>query len=238
MNLVAIGNWVFRVRNYLFPIAVVLAFLPGPTLFSNSIRAVVIGFCVATLGQLIRAATIGFKYIIRGGRNRRVYAEDLVTDGIYSHTRNPMYVGNLLILAGIAVASNSWLCVALMLALFPFAYAAIVAAEEHYLAEKFGRPYEAYCADVPRWFPRLRGLGTTLSGMEFHWRRLIVKEYGTPFGWISIIAAAGLIDLWPVDEGAAERLAAAEVLVGVVLVTAALWLVARILKKTQLLVGD
>src|SRR5215470_13448739 len=35
MNLVAIGNWVFRVRNYLFPIAVALAFLPGPTLFSN-----------------------------------------------------------------------------------------------------------------------------------------------------------------------------------------------------------
>ena len=237
MSLVAVGNWLFRNRNVLFPLAIALALLPGPTLFPASIQAVAVGFCVAALGQAIRAGTIGFKYIIRGGRNRRVYAEDLVTDGIYGHTRNPMYVGNLLILSGIAIASNSWLCLALSMALFTFAYVAIVAAEEQYLVGKFGSAFEAYCADVPRWLPRLRGLRATLSEGEFHWKRVIVKEYGTPFGWVSAIAIIGLVRLWPLGEDGARRQAAV-VLVSVMAVTAGLWLIARVLKKTRLLVGD
>jgi len=237
VNLVAAGNWLFRTRDFLFPVAIALALVPGPTLFEAPMRAVAAGFCVAALGQAIRACTIGLRYIIRGGRNRRVYAEDLVTDGLFGHTRNPMYVGNLLILAGIAIASNSWLCVVLSLALFTFVYVAIVAAEEQYLVGKFGPAYEAYCADVPRWLPRLRGLGATLSGAEFHWKRVIVKEYGTPFGWIAAIAIIGLVRLWPLGEDGARR-QAAEVLVGLVVVTAVLWLIARVLKKTRILVGD
>jgi protein-S-isoprenylcysteine O-methyltransferase Ste14 len=237
MNLVAAGNWLFRTRNYLFPVAIALALLPGPTLFESPMRAVAAGFCVAALGQAIRACTIGLRYIIRGGRNQRVYAEDLVTDGVFSHTRNPMYVGNLLILAGIAIASNSWLCVVLSLALFTFVYVAIVAAEEQYLVDKFGPAYTAYCADVPRWLPRLRGLGATLSGAEFHWKRVIVKEYGTPFGWVSAIALIGLVRLWPFGPDGAHRLAAV-MLVSVMAATAGLWLIARVLKKTRILVGD
>jgi protein-S-isoprenylcysteine O-methyltransferase Ste14 len=237
VSLVAVGNWLFRTRDFLFPLAIALAFVPGPTLFSDPVRATALGFCVAAVGQIVRVGTIGFRYVIRGGRNRRVYAEDLVTDGIYGHTRNPMYVGNLLILAGIAIASNSWICLLVSLAVFTFVYVAIVAAEEHYLLGKFGPAYGAYCADVPRWLPRLRGLRAALSSMEFHWKRVVVKEYGTPFGWISAIAILGLIRLWPLGEDGARRLAA-ELLVALILVTAALWLVARILKKTQRLVGD
>lgn len=237
MSLAAIGNWVFRTRDFLFPVAFALALLPGPALFAAPTRAVAIGFGIAALGQAILVGTIGFKYIVRGGRDRRVYAEDLVTDGIYGHTRNPMYLGNLLILAGIAVASNSWICLVAAVALFAFAYAAVVAAEEQYLLGKFGPAYAAYCRDVPRWVPRLRGLGATLSEGEFHWRRVVVKEYGTPFGWISAIAVIGLVRLWPAREDGASRLAA-EVLAAVLAVTAGLWLVARVLKKTRILVGD
>lgn len=237
MSLVAVGNRLFRIRNALFPLAMVLAFLPGPALFATPIRAVAAGFCVAALGQAIRVGTIGFKYIIRGGQNGRVYAEDLVTDGIYGHTRNPMYVGNLLIFAGVAIAANSAVCLAASLALFTFAYVAIVAAEERYLGDKFGPAYAAYCSDVPRWLPRLRGFGATLSGMEFHWRRVIAKEYGTPFGWIFAIGVIGLVRLWPLGEDGSHRLAA-EVLVSVMAVTAALWLLARVLKKKRVLVGD
>jgi hypothetical protein len=116
-------------------------------------------------------------------------------------------------------------------------YVSIVGAEEHYLRDRFGPAFDAYCADVPRWLPRLRGLPATLSSMEFHWKRVIVKEYGTPFGWISAIVIIGLIGLWPLGEDASRR-AAAELLLALILVAAALWLVARILKKTQRLVGD
>jgi protein-S-isoprenylcysteine O-methyltransferase Ste14 len=237
VSLVAVGNWLFRTRDFLFPLAIALAFVPSPTVFSDPVLAIALGLCVAAVGQVVRAGTIGFRYIIRGGRNRRVYAEDLVTDGIFGHTRNPMYVGNLLILAGIAVASNSWICLVASVAVFTLVYVAIVAAEEHYLRDKFGPAYDAYCADVPRWLPRLRGLGATLSGMEFHWKRVVVKEYGTPFGWVSAIAVLGLIRLWPLGEDGTRRVAG-ELLAALVLVTAAFWLVARILKKTQRLVGD
>ena len=109
--LVGLGNFFFRYRNLLVPLAFALVLLPGPRIFDDPYLPLIAGAGIALLGQIVRAMTIGLKYIVRGGRNRRVYAEDLVTDGIYSHTRNPMYVGNLLILAGLAVASNSWIVV-------------------------------------------------------------------------------------------------------------------------------
>ena len=52
-----------------------------------------LGVFVSFLGLGVRAATIGFEYVVRGGRNRQVYADHLVQGGIYAHTRNPMYLG-------------------------------------------------------------------------------------------------------------------------------------------------
>ena len=108
--MVRIGNFLFRFRNGLFPLSLLMLLLPGRDLFADPLKAVALGFCVALLGQLVRGITIGFEYIIRGGRNKRVYAENLVTEGFYRLCRNPMYVGNLLIVAGLAVASNSLTC--------------------------------------------------------------------------------------------------------------------------------
>ena len=104
---VVIGNFLFRHRNALFPFACVLLLLPGPPLFANPFAAVGVGAVVATMGQLVRVATIGLRYIVRGGRGGRVYADDLVTDGMYRLCRNPMYVGNVLLVIGLAMAANS-----------------------------------------------------------------------------------------------------------------------------------
>jgi hypothetical protein len=82
-----------------------------------------------------------------------VYAEDLVTSGV-AHCRNPMYVGNLLMLAGVAMGSNSWTCVLVAIPVFTFVYMAIVAAEETFLRDKFGAAFDGYTRDVPRWIPR------------------------------------------------------------------------------------
>ena len=100
--------------------------------------AVGVGTAVVLLGQIIRAMTIGLDYIIRGGRNRRVYAEDLVTTGIFSHCRNPLYVGNLLVLLGLGIAANSIYFVGILMPLFLLFYQAIVLAEENFLRNKFG----------------------------------------------------------------------------------------------------
>jgi len=76
----------------------------------------------------------------------------LVTDGIYSWTRNPMYLGLSLILVGIGLATGSaWFLVALPIAVFAVTKLAIEP-EEVYLANKFGAAYEAYKSRVRRWF--------------------------------------------------------------------------------------
>lgn len=231
------GNFLFRYRNSLFPVACVLLFLPGPDPFPDPLQAAAVGAVVATLGQIVRGATIGLRYVIRGGRGRRVYAEDLVTDGIYSHTRNPMYVGNLLIMIGVAIASNSWATIAVAVPLGLFMYASIVAAEEDYLRQRFGAAFTAYCRDVPRWFPRLTGLATTLRSMQFRWRRVIVKEYGTPFGWISVLVLIALYNVWMSGQWALRHddIRSLEI---VLVVTTIVWAIAFSLKRSRTLVAD
>lgn len=235
--MVTIGNFAFRFRNYLFPLALPLVLLPGPRLFDHYGWAALLGLLVALAGQSVRGMTIALKYIIRGGRDRRVYAEDLVTDGIYAHCRNPMYVGNILMISGVAITSNSWWCVLTVIPLFTFLYMAIIAAEQAYLEQKFGEAFRAYCRDVPGLLPRFGGLATTIGRMEFHWRRLLVKEYGTVFGWVSRWLLVVAWNLWllgrlSLDDGAVQALITG------FLAVLAFWLTVRTLKHRRLMVAD
>ena len=142
------------------------------------------GVAVVLAGQIVRALTIGLAYIIRGGRNRKVYAETLVKDGIFAHCRNPLYLGNILIVIGLGVVANSILFYFFSIPLFIFMYMAIIKAEENYLANKFGKEYTEYCRDVNSLIPNLSGIKKTIGSMKFNWPRLIVKEYGTTYTWI------------------------------------------------------
>ena len=182
---VALGNFLFRHRNKLFPVFYVLLFVPSPRLTGNLTAIATVGFLISVTGQVVRVGTIGLKYIIRGGRRRRVYAEDLVTEGIFAHCRNPLYVGNMLVLLGLGVMANSLLFNLLASPLFVFMYAAIVRAEEDFLGDKFGEAYTAYMRDVNRWLPRLTGLRKTFGSLEFSWRRVLVREYTTTYIWLS-----------------------------------------------------
>ncbi|MBK5958016.1 hypothetical protein CCR97_07300 [Rhodoplanes elegans] len=78
-------------------------------------------------------------------------ATALVTDGIYRHMRNPMYVGLGLLLLGLAVGFDSvWLLVLIAPAGLVLHYG-VVLREERYLARKFGAPYRRFMAEVPRY---------------------------------------------------------------------------------------
>jgi hypothetical protein len=228
-----IGDFLFRYRNFLFPLCLPLAFLPGAPLFDHVLVAAALGFATSALGEAVRASTIGLQYIVRGGRDRRVYAEDLVTGGFYSHTRNPMYVGNMLILLGLTLTSNSWTCVAVVVPFYAFVCAAIVAAEERYLRGRFGADFDAYCRDVPRWLPRLSGIGTTLADHRFNWRRVVLKEYGTPLGWIM---AWGVLVYWNLgrsDGGLAAHRDATVAVATIMSTMLAFWVYARVVKKSR-----
>jgi protein-S-isoprenylcysteine O-methyltransferase Ste14 len=235
--MVRIGNFLFRFRNGLFPLSLLMLLLPGRDLFADPLMAVALGSCIALLGQLVRGITIGFEYIIRGGRNKRVYAENLVTEGCYRLCRNPMYVGNLLIVAGLAVASNSLTCLLVVIPMYVFVYIAIVAAEEAFLRNRFGAAYDQYAADVPRWMPRLGALGEALRDGRFHWKRVLVKEFHTPFGWITILV---LMSFWHLASQHAlqERHETAHTLLVGYIVLAVIYLIIRYLKLSRRIVAD
>lgn len=186
--MIAIGNFFFKYRNLLFPIFALIIFLPSPEIFTAErfgknfyLIPMIIGIAVSFTGQGIRAATIGLKYIKRGGKDKKVYATDLVTDGLFHHCRNPLYVGNILMLAGVAILSNSLIFVLIALPFFCFIYQAIVRAEENFLSNKFGPGFATYCRDVNRWVPKLKGLANTFRSMKFNWQRCVVNEYNTVY---------------------------------------------------------
>ena len=80
----------------------------------------------------------------------------VVTTGVFSISRNPLYLGGVCILAGIALAVNlPWVLVLLLPALVACHYV-LIAPEERYLAAKFGGEYAMYAASVHRWLGRAR----------------------------------------------------------------------------------
>lgn len=194
--LVRQGDFWFRHRGALLPISVVLLLIPSPALAGDPLPVGLAGLGIALVGQLIRCATIGLVYIIRGGRDHKVHAETLVTEGIYDHVRNPMYLGNFFLIAGFALASNRWVFLVAGTAVAVYVHRVIVAAEEHFLRGRFGSQFDDYCARVPRFLPRLAGLTTTLRSHTFDSRRVIAQEYQKPFGWPAMIAAVIMINVW------------------------------------------
>jgi protein-S-isoprenylcysteine O-methyltransferase Ste14 len=235
--MIRLGNYLFHHRNKLFPVFYVFLFVPSPRIFANPFLPMAVGFCVALSGQMIRVATIGLKYIVRGGSHRRVYAEDLVTEGLFSHVRNPLYVGNALVIVGLGIMSNSLLFNLVLTPLFLFFYQAIVRAEEDYLQNRFGQDFARYCADVHRWCPRLSGLGATMKSMEFKWRRVIVKEYGATYVWMTGAVLIMLKSMYFDRDGehfGDFRGPLLAVLAGLL----GLYLVVRYLKKSNILTGD
>lgn len=194
--MVKLGNLLFHYRNVLFPLVYAVLVVGSPPLFSDYRIAALLGLAVASVGQVFRAVTIGLEYIVRGGRNRMVYATKLVQGGMFAHCRNPLYVGNVLIMIGVGVASNSVVFVSSAIPFFIFAYLAIIAAEENYLRGKFGQEFEEYCLRVNRLVPDFSGIRATLSGMRFNWPRLISAEYGSAFIWTAAIILVTLKNVW------------------------------------------
>jgi protein-S-isoprenylcysteine O-methyltransferase Ste14 len=205
-TLAPVGRFFFKFRDFLFPVVflgLALASRPMGGRYDRVLDAA--GIVVALSGQLLRAVVIGFAYIRRGGKNKQVYADSLVQEGIFAHSRNPLYLGNFLALVGFCLVHNSALCYLVGIPFFAFAYLAITAAEEEYLQGKFGAEYDAYCRRVPRYLPSFAGLGATLEGMSFDWPRLLRKEYGSTFAGLSLILALLVWDEYVLRGRAAEQ---------------------------------
>ncbi len=176
------GDFLFKYRNVLFPCVLVAIALIRPPAHSGALKQTIAIATVAT-GLAIRAFVIGFAYIKRGGLNKKVYADTLVTEGLFGLSRNPLYVGNLLVYIGVFLMHGDPLVVAIGVLTFVIFYLAIVAAEEFFLRQKFGDAYDAYTHDVPRWLPKLKGIRARFhaatDGMNYNVKRVILKDYST-----------------------------------------------------------
>jgi len=208
--LCAIGAFFFRFRDGLFPaIFLLVVLLVPPSLFAGEEEldpfATGLGVVMALLGEIVRCLTIGLVYVKRGGLNRRVYAKNLVTEGIYAHTRNPMYTGNLLIALGFCLMYGSPWMYGVVFPFFLLVYVGIVFEEERFLREKFGTEYEEYCRNTSRFLPRVWGLAQTMKQHHFDWKKIVKKEFGTIFGTLFgayvVLAFKYLYPLGPEDIG-------------------------------------
>jgi hypothetical protein len=195
-----------------------------------------LGILVALAGQVFRGLVIGFAYIKRGGRKKRLMAERLVREGFFAHVRNPMYLGNLLIIFGLMLIANSRWWYALAFPGFVCAYVAIVLAEEDFLADKFGTEYKEYCERVRRFRPSLTGLRESLKPFAFDWKRVIQKEYGVAFTWLSMTLFLLIWERWK-HFGYAAQSTEIQRLLWFFLPLCLGYLLARWLKKTKRLGG-
>lgn len=106
------------------------------------------------------------------------HSEALVADGPFRYTRNPLYLGNLPVAAGIGVLASRSGFIFLVLANWIFVYRLILREEES-LQKTQGEPYRAYCREVPRFWPALKprvpsgnlrpDWGQAFAGESFVW---------------------------------------------------------------------
>lgn len=211
--MITIGNFFFKYRNQLFIFLYALLLIPSPELFTVEkfgqdywFLSFYIGLFVTTAGIVIRGLTIGLTFIERGGKDLKIHADALITRGLFTHCRNPLYVGNNLMLLGLGILSNSLIYVLIVVPVFLFIYQAIVLAEENFLKQKFGAQYTEYCATVNRWLPNFKGIGSTFSTMKFNWVRWLFTEYNTQIFWLTGVFLT-IIFKYPqvVGEGAGIR---------------------------------
>jgi protein-S-isoprenylcysteine O-methyltransferase Ste14 len=230
-----IGNVIFRARDVLFPVVLLtVAFGTSPRLVGASTSTDhfvdAIGILVSMTGQALRVMVIGLVYITRGGQNRQVWANSLVDTGMFAHSRNPLYLANLLLFLGLAIVHNGWAMYVIVLPFFVVSYVCIIAAEEQYLFGRFGEIYADYSRRVPRWLPSLRGFSSTLRSAQFDWLKVLRKEYGTPFAWMT---GTLMLLVWehyrPAGASALSRVELASI-IAIWIVCAVAYLIVRTLK--------
>jgi protein-S-isoprenylcysteine O-methyltransferase Ste14 len=122
-----------------FLIVAVFAWFSHPT-----VRSMGFGLPISFLGLVLRAWAAGCL-----AKNER-----LAIGGPYAYTRNPLYLGTLLVAAGLAVAARSAGLAALFAAVFVLVYLPVIQNESEYLRVLFS-DYAAYSAAVPLLVPRL-----------------------------------------------------------------------------------
>jgi protein-S-isoprenylcysteine O-methyltransferase Ste14 len=167
-----------------FPVALILLLFFRPQLSADpSSNALIIaaGFFLCVAGEALR--------FWAWGSNAAVGESGVRDRGAYALMRHPLYTGNFLIAAGLAVAYNHLAAYLLVPVSFALIYILITASEEQYILKRFPE-YERYQAtSLPRFLPALSNIRhafrtTTPFGWRFAWH----KEYPSCCAWLAGLA--------------------------------------------------
>lgn len=142
-------KFAFRNRNFLVGIPLAFAFFSTSWETENELIVWIpaVLFCLA--GIALRSWGVSYCNYAQGKR------KTLAIAGPYRYVRNPLYWGNMMIVAGAGISSELvWLVPGLIAWSF-LVYHAGVLHEETRLLKRYGQSFENYCRDVPRWFPHL-----------------------------------------------------------------------------------
>lgn len=125
--------------------------------------------------------------LLRGLASGHVQKDrELTTSGPYAYTRNPLYLGSLIMAAGFVIAAqNPWILVMLVV-MFAVIYVPVIAGEERYLRKTFPE-YEDYVRHVPRLATRFTRYGKQRGAFsaERYWKH---REYQAILGCVAVLA--------------------------------------------------
>ena len=147
-----IASKFFKYRSYTpIPFLLLMFFYEDANVWS-----LIFGFIIAVTGELIRLWGVSWA----GSETRTtgsVGGTFLVVSGPFGRVRNPLYVGNILMYFGLGVMSFSIFPYLQIIALLFFfiQYHFIIKEEEGYLSKTYGKDYQDYLKNVPRFIPRL-----------------------------------------------------------------------------------
>ena len=120
--------------------------------------------------------------------------ERLTMTGPYAYTRNPLYLGSLILAVGFAIGARNWWIGAGLVLIFLAIYVPVIRGEEAFLRERFPE-FSEYASRVPRLLPRLSSLsskGGTFS-WDLYWKH---REHNATLGAIAMMAALAARMAW------------------------------------------
>ena len=113
--------------------------------------------------------------------------QELTTTGPYAYTRNPLYLGSLVMAIGFALAARSTWVLLLIVLMFFVIYLPVIRAEEVFLRRTFPN-FEDYAHNVPRLLPRGRAFRQAVDSFswQLYWQH---REYNAVLGTAALMAA-------------------------------------------------
>lgn len=231
------GNRLFRWRS-LLPLALLPAFALSLADYrfplgseAGALAWELVCLTVALLGLAIRIAVVGTAPTGTSGRNTRVQrADSLNTTGMYSVVRHPLYLGNSLMLFGLAMLPFTWYLPLIVMLAAALYYERIIFVEEAYLEEQYADGFRRWAAETPALIPRWSAWRP--AALPFSWRTALRGEIYAAFAIISGLFAMDLVQ----DYIARGEIRLSRVWTPLFVVGAALFYGVRLVKKkTELL---